>query len=127
MAGETGEAPPVPVREIEMRFVRSSGPGGQNVNKLNTKAVLRWPVATSRAIPAAMRQRFIAAYERRITATGDLVLTSDRFRDRTRNAADCVAKLQRMLGAVAAEPRERRATRPGRAARERRLEAKHRR
>jgi len=110
-----------------MRFVRSSGPGGQNVNKLSTKAVLRWPVATSRAIRSALRERFIAAYGRRITAAGDLVLTSDRFRHRTQNAADCVAKLQRMLAAVAAEPRERRATRPGRAARERRLEAKHRR
>jgi ribosome-associated protein len=114
----------VPLRDLEIRFVRSSGPGGQNVNKVSSKAVLRWRVAPSHALPPAVQRRFLDRYARRLTKDGDLVLTSDRFRDQGRNAADCVAKLQSMIDAVAEEPRLRRATRPTRAARERRLETK---
>ena len=126
MAGARPNPIEAPLREVEIRFVRSSGPGGQNVNKVSTKAVLRWPVASSRALPAAVRERFLARFGRRVTKDGDLILTSDRFRDQGRNAADCVAKLQAMIDAVADEPRPRRATRPSRAAKERRLAEKHR-
>ena len=113
-----------PLRELEIRFVRSSGPGGQNVNKLNTKAVLRWPVTTTRALPPAVRERFLARYARRITKDGEIVLSSERFRDQARNAADCVARLQDMIHAVATAPRVRKATRPTKSARERRLSEK---
>ncbi|MFM8408958.1 MAG: alternative ribosome rescue aminoacyl-tRNA hydrolase ArfB [Alphaproteobacteria bacterium] len=119
-----GTTPAVPLRELEIRFVRSSGAGGQNVNKVNTKAVLRWPVASSGAIPPEVRERFLERFATRVTLAGDVVLSSDRYRDQGRNAADCVEKLRTMLAAVASPPRPRRPTKPSRASRERRLSEK---
>jgi ribosome-associated protein len=117
-------APEPPLAELRFSFARSSGPGGQNVNKVESKAVLRWDVAHSRSLPGDVRARFLARFRRRISSEGELVLASQRFRDRSRNVADCVAKLRAMLAEVAEPPRPRRPTRPGRAARERRLAAK---
>jgi ribosome-associated protein len=113
--------PMVPPRELEIRFVRSSGAGGQNVNKVNTKAVLRWPVASSAALPSDVHARFLERFATRITLAGDIVLSSDRYRDQGRNVADCLEKLRAMIAAVASAPRPRKPTRPGRGARERRL------
>ncbi|MBW2282349.1 MAG: aminoacyl-tRNA hydrolase [Deltaproteobacteria bacterium] len=114
----------IPLRELHFDFARSSGPGGQNVNKVATKAVLRWPVVRSRSLPDDVRERFVARYHRRITREGDLVLQSQRFRDRGRNIADCIEKLRRMLEEVATPPRRRRPTRPTRSSVERRLSGK---
>lgn len=111
----------VPLHEVEIRFVRSSGAGGQNVNKVSTKAVLRWPVEASRGLPADVRRRFRERYASRITTRGEILVASDRYRDQARNVADCIARLRAMIAAVAEPPRPRRPTRPGRAARERRL------
>jgi ribosome-associated protein len=119
--GRVAATPSIPLEEIEIRFVRSSGPGGQNVNKVSTKAMLRWPVASSRALARDVRERFLERFASRITRTGDLVLMSDRRRDQSRNVADCLEKLGAMLAAVAVPPRPRKATRPSAAARERRL------
>lgn len=117
-------APAIPLRELEFRFVRSSGAGGQNVNKVSTKAVLRWAIAASRALPRDVRERFLERHAARITLAGEVVLTSDRYRDQGRNVADCLEKLRAMLAAVASPPRPRKATRPSRAARDRRLAEK---
>ncbi len=114
----------IPLREFHFSYSRSSGPGGQNVNKVNTKVTLRWGVAGSHSLSDAVRARFLARYRRRITADGELVLTSQRFRDQGRNTADCLEKLRLMLAEVARPPRPRRKTRPSRAARERRLRQK---
>jgi len=114
----------IPLRELRFQYARSSGPGGQNVNKVESKAILRWNVAGSAAVPEGVRRRFLARYARRIGAEGELVLSSQRFRDRSRNVADCLEKLRAMLEAVAEPPRPRHPTRPTRGSRERRLEAK---
>ena len=114
----------VPARELAITFARSSGAGGQNDNKVNTKAILRWTVRTSRAIPADVRARFVERFATRITTAGELLLSSDRHRDQGRNVADCLAKLDAMLEAVATPPRPRRRTRPSRGSVERRLEQK---
>lgn len=117
----------IPLRELRFQYARSSGAGGQNVNKVETKATLRWAVAESTALPAAVRARFLARHARRITRDGELVLSSQRFRDRGRNVADCIEKLHALLDEVAVAPRKRRPTKPTRAAKERRLEHKRRR
>ena len=116
----------VRLREFRFSFSRSSGAGGQNVNKLNTKATLRWEVARSQGLPKDVRARFLERYRRRITADGELVLTSQRFRNQGQNVADCLEKLRGMLAAVARPPRTRRATKPTRSSVERRLSSKQR-
>jgi ribosome-associated protein len=117
----------VPEHELVFSFARSSGPGGQNVNKTETKATLRWQVAGTTSLPADVRARFVRAYATRITNEGELVLTSQRHRDRLRNIDDCLEKLGEMLRAVAIARRKRRPTRPGKGAIERRIaEKKHR-
>lgn len=114
----------IPDDELRYTYVRSSGPGGQNVNKVNSKAVLRWSVAANMSVPEDVRARFAAKYGSRLTVDGEIVLSSDRHRDRGRNAEDCLDKLREMLLEVAAPPKKRRPTKPSRAARERRLKAK---
>ena len=117
----------IPLREFRFTFARSSGPGGQHVNKVNTKATLRWSVSSSRSLPEGVRGRFVARYRRRITSEGELVLTSQRFRDAGRNVADCLEKLRNMLGEVAVAPKRRKPTKPTAASVRRRLEQKRRR
>lgn len=114
----------IPLGEFHFTFSRSSGPGGQNVNKLNTKATLRWAVAQSPSLPDDVRQRFLERYRTRVTSEGDLLVTSQRFRDAGRNAGDCLEKLRQMLSAVAHPPKVRKATKPSRASKRRRLEDK---
>jgi ribosome-associated protein len=116
----------IPLRELRFQFARSSGAGGQNVNKVSTKAILRWPVEASPSLPGDVRERFLSRYRRRITRDGELVMSSQRFRDQGRNVADCLEKLRAMLLEVATAPRRRRPTRPHAASRERRLESKRR-
>jgi ribosome-associated protein len=113
-----------PLGEVRFSFARSSGPGGQNVNKVESKAVLRWDVARSAGIPGAVRARFLERFARRITAEGELVLASQRYRVRERNVADCIAKLRAMLDEVAKPPKPRKPTKPTRASKQRRLDAK---
>jgi ribosome-associated protein len=116
----------VPLREFRFTFARSSGPGGQNVNKLNTKATLRWPLRASPSVSEAIKRRFLAKFGRRVTAQGDLVISSQRFRDAGRNVADCLEKLRRMLSEVAAPPRTRKPTKPTRSSVYKRLDKKRR-
>jgi ribosome-associated protein len=116
----------IPLTELNFSFARSGGPGGQNVNKVNTKATLRWGVADSPSLPEGVRERFLEKYKRRITTEGELVLASQRFRDQGRNVADCLDKLRDLLLEVATPPKRRKKTKPSRAARERRLQQKSR-
>lgn len=114
----------VPCGEFSWSVARSSGPGGQNVNKVNSKVTLRWSVVTSEAVPADVRERFVAAYRRRMTGEGELVLSSERYRDQPKNISDCLDKLRDLLLAVATAPKPRRAVKPTKAAKRRRVEAK---
>ena len=114
------------MREFTFTFARSGGPGGQNVNKVNTKATLRWPVKASMSMPEAVRSRFLAKFGGKLTSDGDLLITSQRFRDAGRNTADCLEKLRRMLISVAERPKSRRPTKPTKASVQRRLEQKRR-
>ncbi|MEX2138541.1 MAG: alternative ribosome rescue aminoacyl-tRNA hydrolase ArfB [Pirellulales bacterium] len=110
--------------ELKFTYVRSSGPGGQNVNKVNSKAVLRWNVVSSPGVPDAVRARFTSRFGTRLTEAGDLVLSSQRYRDQRRNEEDCLEKLHAMLTAVARPPKRRKKTKPTRASIERRKEQK---
>jgi ribosome-associated protein len=110
--------------EFDWSSSRSSGPGGQNVNKVNSKLTLRWNVVQSASVPDDVRARFIAAYRRRITNEGDLVLSSERFRDQPKNATDCLEKLRELLLSVATAPKPRRPVKPTKASKVRRVAAK---
>jgi ribosome-associated protein len=116
----------IPLREFVISYARSSGPGGQNVNKVNSKALLRWSVATSPSLPESVRQRLLARHGRQISESGDLLVVSQRFRDAGRNVADCLEKLRAMLSEAASPPRQRKSTRPTRGSVQRRLDEKRR-
>jgi ribosome-associated protein len=114
----------IPLREITFRYVRSSGPGGQNVNKVASKAELRWPVKETASLPDDVRHRFLSRFKNRVTNDGELLLTSDRHRDQERNREDCLERLRGMLAEVARPPKRRRKTRPSRTAVEKRIQSK---
>lgn len=113
--------------ELEITFVRSSGPGGQNVNKVATAAQLRFDVARSRALPAAVRQRLIARVGSRLTRDGVLIITARRFRTQERNRGDAVERLVELIRTAATPPKPRRKTKTPRAAKARRVDEKRRR
>ncbi len=110
--------------EFEFSFARSGGPGGQNVNKVNSKAILRWDPIHSEALPPGIRDRFIARYEHRFTKDGILILQSQKYRDQGRNIADCMDRLREMILKVVTPPVKRRPTKPSRGAKQRRLKQK---
>lgn len=114
----------IPLDEFRFSYVRSSGPGGQNVNKVNSKAVLRWDVANSPSLPEDVRTRLLAKIGSQLTTAGELVLSSDRYRDQPRNREDCLQKVQTLVKSVATPPKKRRPTKPGRAAKARRRQSK---
>ncbi len=114
----------IPDGELHWSFVRSGGPGGQNVNKVASKAVLRWNLATSEGVPDDMKARFRIQQRNRITVDGDLIITSQRYRDQERNKLDCLEKLRDMIVEASIAPKPRKPSKPSRASRERRLKVK---
>lgn len=116
----------IPDEEFQFTYVRSSGPGGQNVNKTSSKAILRWSVMASPTLPEDVKQRFGQRFAGRITADGVLIVRSQRYRDQGRNVSDCFEKLKSMLLEVLVPPKVRRPTRSTRSSRERRLKSKQR-
>ncbi|MEO5624033.1 MAG: alternative ribosome rescue aminoacyl-tRNA hydrolase ArfB [Dokdonella sp.] len=114
----------IPDDELVERFVRAAGPGGQNVNKVSSAVELRYDIAASRALPDAVRARLLARRDRRLTAVGVLVIQANRFRDQGKNREDARARLAQIIRAALVAPKRRIATRPTRASKERRIDAK---
>jgi ribosome-associated protein len=114
-------------QEIEESFIRSSGPGGQNVNKLATAVQLRFDVRHSPNLPDDVRQRLERLAGRRLTRDGVLVITAQQYRTQERNRDDALARLVALIQEAAVRPVPRRKTRPTLASRKRRLEGKRRR
>ena len=104
-----------------LSYARSGGPGGQNVNKVASKAVLRFHLRSSPSLPEAARQRALTRLAPRLTRDGALVLSSDAYRDQPRNRAAVLERLRTLLAEAVAVPKRRRPTAPSAAARERRL------
>ncbi len=114
----------IPLTELTFTFARSSGPGGQNVNKVNSKCVLRWNLALSPSVSPDVRSRFLAAFGNRVSSDGELVLASDTSRDQKKNQAECIRKLEAMLASVVEPPKRRKKTRPSFGSKQDRLSSK---
>jgi ribosome-associated protein len=120
----SGPLPHIPANELHFEFFRSSGPGGQNVNKVSTAVRLRFDVQNSLSLPSEVRDRLLRLAANRLTDDGVLMIEARRFRTQERNRDDAVERLMGWIAKVWEAPRRRRATRPTKAAKERRLDAK---
>ena len=107
----------IPLEAIDISFIRASGPGGQNVNKVASAVQLRFDVSASRSIDTDMRDRLRRAAGRRMTAEGVIIITARRFRTQERNRQDAIDRLTALLQSVVDRPVSRRPTRPGLGAR----------
>jgi ribosome-associated protein len=122
-----GSSLTIPQDEIRFSFSTSSGPGGQHANKVATRVTIEWNVGASRALGPRQRARIRERLRRRIDAAGVLRLSSDRYRSQVRNRDDVTERLRALVADALRPQKARVATKPTRAARERRLEAKRRR
>ena len=114
----------VPDSEFEWKFARSGGPGGQNVNKVASKALLIWNVAQTTSIPENVKIRLALQQKRFFTNESTMIVVSQRHRDQERNREDCLEKLRAIILQALAVPKARKKTRPSRGSKRRRVEAK---
>jgi len=117
----------IPDAELRLSFARSSGPGGQNVNKVSSKAVMHFDLINSPSLPPDVKQRFAEQWRSRLTTAGEVVIHSEEYRDQPRNIQACYDKLRQMVLSVLRPPKKRRATKPTRGSKVRRLNEKKRR
>src|SRR2546430_6796725 len=113
----------IPDEELRFTFARSGGPGGQNVNKVASKAVLRWDLGANGTVPPEVKDRLRALQRNRITVEGELVIQAQNYRDQERNKMECLERMREMLLQAASLPKKRRPSRPTRGSKERRLNA----
>ena len=116
----------IPLSELRFKFRRSSGPGGQNVNKLNTSVEVQFDFVHSAVLSPEQRQQIAEKLAARLNNAGVLSIQSERFRTQGRNRADCLSKLVALLAAALQKPPKREKTKPSRAAQTRRLNSKRR-
>lgn len=114
----------IPIAEFDIEYTRSSGPGGQNVNKVSSKARLRWPVADSPSLPEPVKERFLERYRSRLTNENELILTAQRSRDQRRNYEACLERLREMIREILRPPTPRKPTKPTKGSKRRRVQAK---
>ena len=114
----------IPEDELEFRFFRSGGPGGQNVNKVATALQMRFDVRNSPSLTEPVKARLMKLAGSRLTLDGIIQITAVRFRTQERNRADAIARLDEMVAEASIKPVYRVPTRPTRASKERRLQAK---
>jgi len=114
----------IPEEEFTWSFARSGGPGGQNVNKVASKALLNWDVGRTTCLTLAVKIRLKTLQRRRFTRHGMLQIVSQRYRDQERNRQDCLEKLRDMVLEALVVPKARKPSRPTRGSREARLRAK---
>lgn len=114
----------IPEAELKLSFARSSGPGGQNVNKVASKAILHFDIRASQSVPPGVRERFLTAYSSRITNSGEVVIHSEEYRDQPKNIQASYDKLRQMFLAVLRPPKQRRPTKPTKGSKTRRLNEK---
>jgi ribosome-associated protein len=121
---EVTHAIQIPDEELHFSYARSGGPGGQNVNKVASKAVLHWNLAGNTSLPPGVKERLRVQQANRVTTEGELVIQSQRYRDQGKNLEDCLAKLREMVLHALHTPKPRKATKPSRGSKERRLVTK---
>lgn len=114
----------IPEDELTIAFARSGGPGGQNVNKVSSKAELRWSPTTSRALSEADRTWLLKKLGSQLTKDGELIIISTKTRDQLRNREDAEEKLRELVMTSLVRPKVRKPTKPSKGAKERRLKAK---
>ena len=114
----------IPDEELQFSYARSRGPGGQNVNKVSSKAILHWNLEANTTLPAEVKERLRAQQRQRLTTEGELVIQSQTFRDQAKNVEACRVKLREMVLAALHAPKPRKTTKPSKASKRRRLDAK---
>lgn len=114
----------IPLSEIKFTYTSSSGPGGQHVNRASTKAVLRWSLTDSPSVRENKRELLTAKLQNKLTKSGEIIVTSDRFRDRTQNKSDCIFKFKALLIKATKVDKPRKASKVSKSQKKKRLEGK---
>ncbi|MEZ6067446.1 MAG: alternative ribosome rescue aminoacyl-tRNA hydrolase ArfB [Planctomycetaceae bacterium] len=114
----------IPLADLRFQASRSSGPGGQNVNKVNTRIQMWWNISADTQLPEAAKSRFLAQNAGRLTKEGELLIESQQFRTQIANRQWCLDELARLIRSALVTPRKRRPTKPTRGSQQRRLKSK---